>query len=579
MYPFDFSHGGLRRAMQNLIFAIFAAKKSAPFLERLNDYPLLTVLALSLIMIAVGILLRPLFQAPTPSLEEPTLPKLKRKTPPKMSAPKAKKQTPKATKKEDKKTEKKASSKKDKKAPKASEKKTETPQKEEKPKAETKEKKEDKKAEKKEEKPKAEAKEEKVEKKEEKPAKDEKKEDESKVEAKDDKKEDKKAEPKEEKKAEKKPEKKEEKVEKKDDKPAEDEKKEESIIVKAPVEEEDISEEARRRRERSARLKEKRRKRLKDINVTEDDKHSESGDQPRTLQEGLNKTRQGWISKLNDLLGRKKQLTKDLLDDLEEVLYSADIGTQTTQHLLEKVEEEMDRSALKDPDQVRDTLKREIREILTFEDNYLNFEAQSPFIMMVVGVNGVGKTTTIGKVSARLRKDGKKVLLAAGDTFRAAATEQLAKWAEQTECEIVKGNDNQDPSSVIFDGIKAGVARDMDVVIADTAGRLHTQQNLMEELKKVKRVIDRAHDGAPHEVLLVVDATTGQNALNQARQFNEAIGVTGVVLTKLDGTAKGGIVVAICKELGIPIRYIGVGEHIDELRRFSPNEFTDALFG
>jgi fused signal recognition particle receptor len=197
---------------------------------------------------------------------------------------------------------------------------------------------------------------------------------------------------------------------------------------------------------------------------------------------------------------------------------------------------------------------------------------------MVVGVNGVGKTTSIGKIAARLSSQGNKVLVGAADTFRAAAVEQLELWAERTDAQVVKGQPNQDPSAVVFDAVQAGVARKMDIVLADTAGRLHTKQNLMEELKKIKRVMGRAHSTAPHEILLVLDATTGQNAVNQARQFNEALGVTGIVLTKLDGTSKGGVIVAICEELKVPIRYIGVGEHIDELKTFSASEFVEALF-
>jgi fused signal recognition particle receptor len=246
--------------------------------------------------------------------------------------------------------------------------------------------------------------------------------------------------------------------------------------------------------------------------------------------------------------------------------------------LLQKIEDQLERDELESPEHVKEAIKDEIYKIINIEGKPLDFDSESPYVVMVVGVNGVGKTTSIGKIAARLSSQGNKVLVGAADTFRAAAVEQLELWAERTDAQVVKGQPNQDPSAVVFDAVQAGVARKMDIVLADTAGRLHTKQNLMEELKKIKRVMGRAHSTAPHEILLVLDATTGQNAVNQARQFNEALGVTGIVLTKLDGTSKGGVIVAICEELKVPIRYIGVGEHIDELKTVSASEFVEALF-
>lgn len=341
-------------------------------------------------------------------------------------------------------------------------------------------------------------------------------------------------------------------------------------VAPQPVTDED-DEEARRRK-RSEALKEKRRMTVDDLELQEETV------QPRTLRDGLEKTRKGWLARLNDLVRGKKELDEELLEELEEVLYTADIGTRTTAQLLSVIEEKMERKELKSPDLVREAIKDEIYRILTVGTSELDFEKEKPYVVMVVGVNGVGKTTSIGKLAARFAYEGKQVVVAAADTFRAAAVEQLEQWASRVDAQIVKGQPNQDPSSVVFDAVQAGVARGVDIILADTAGRLHTKQNLMEELKKVKRVVGRAMTTAPHEVWLVLDATTGQNAINQAKQFHEALGVTGIVLTKLDGTAKGGVVVAIAEELKIPIRFIGVGEHIDELRRFSPAEFVDALF-
>ncbi len=301
----------------------------------------------------------------------------------------------------------------------------------------------------------------------------------------------------------------------------------------------------------------------------------------RTLAEGLSRTRGGFMAGLNALLGRGGELGSATLAELEEVLFSADIGVATAQRLLTLVQEGMKRKELSDPEKVKTALRAEIARILSLDGKAhggLAPGSENPFVVMMVGVNGTGKTTSAGKLAYKLTASGKKVVLAAGDTFRAAAEEQLEVWAKRSGAEIVRGPDNADPASVIFESVTRAKSSSADVLIADTAGRLHTKANLMEELKKVRRVIDKAHPGAPHEVLLVVDATTGQNAIAQARQFHEALGVTGIVLTKLDGTAKGGVIIGICDELKIPVRYVGVGEAVGDLRAFDPSEFVNALF-
>ena len=294
------------------------------------------------------------------------------------------------------------------------------------------------------------------------------------------------------------------------------------------------------------------------------------------MSRGLAKTRTGFMAKLNGLVfGR--QLDPGLVDDLEELLVTSDIGIHTAEKLLGDLRGELSRKEIRDAATVQDRLRAKVREILGKQAPPLP-TTDGPSVIMVIGVNGVGKTTTIGKLAARLVREGNKVVLAAGDTFRAAAVEQLEIWAERSGAEIVRGADNADPSSVMFDAIQRAQAIGADVCIADTAGRLHTKVNLMEELKKVRRVMDKAKSGAPHEVILVLDATTGQNAIVQAQQFTKAVPVTSIALTKLDGTAKGGVVVAVADALELPVRLIGVGEGIDDLRDFDPDAFVQALF-
>ncbi len=296
------------------------------------------------------------------------------------------------------------------------------------------------------------------------------------------------------------------------------------------------------------------------------------------LREGLARTRQGLADRVRGLLTGRSAIDDDLYEELEAVLLQADVGVETTIKLVEGLRERVRRDRVRDPEAVMPLLKEEMAAILGGAPPGLNLAADKPAVIMVVGVNGTGKTTSTGKLAHRLRAEGKKVLLGAADTFRAAAAEQLAVWAERTGAEIVRHGEGADPAAVAFDAVRAARARGIDVVLLDTAGRLHTKANLMEELKKVRRVMAREIPGAPHEVLLVLDATTGQNALQQARLFTEAVSVTGIVLTKLDGTAKGGIVLAIQDELGIPVKFIGLGEGAEDLRPFEPADFLEALF-
>ncbi len=303
---------------------------------------------------------------------------------------------------------------------------------------------------------------------------------------------------------------------------------------------------------------------------------AEKGSVLDRLRRGLAKTRQLLTTDIEDLFARKKGLDEQQLEALEELLITSDIGVESTVDLLGKVSARA--SSIRDAPELAALLRTEV---LSLFENHRTGPIQidtRPHVVMVVGVNGVGKTTTIGKLAHRYAGDGKKVLIAASDTFRAAAIEQLTIWAQRSGADIVRHRDGADPAAVAFDAMKAAIARKADVVLVDTAGRLHTKVNLMEELKKVKRSIAKQVTDAPNEILLVLDATTGQNALSQARMFNEALGVTGIALTKLDGTARGGIVVAIYRSLDIPLQYIGVGEKIDDLQVFEPEAFVNALF-
>jgi fused signal recognition particle receptor len=296
------------------------------------------------------------------------------------------------------------------------------------------------------------------------------------------------------------------------------------------------------------------------------------------MRSGLLKTHSALIGRVDALLGSHAKVDAQLLDELEEILITADFGMHTTQELIQALAKRLAREGSMTPEQLRTALREEIRLRLRLEAAAVDFGGVSPYVIMVVGVNGVGKTTTIGKIAHQFVQQGKKVVLGAGDTFRAAAAEQLTIWGERTGAPVIRHTEGADPAAVAFDAIKAAIARHADVLLLDTAGRLHTKVNLMEELKKIRRVLDRELPGAPHETLLVLDASTGQNALNQARLFREAVQVSGLALTKLDGTAKGGMVVAIGTELGLPVRYIGIGEGLEDLRPFDPDLFVDALF-
>ena len=294
------------------------------------------------------------------------------------------------------------------------------------------------------------------------------------------------------------------------------------------------------------------------------------------LKEGLSKTRKGFIDKVESIFTGRK-IDEETLEELEEILIMSDVGTKAASEIMSAIREKAKKGEVSDTDSIKDLLKKEMITILG-DSQPLVLSGSKPFVILAVGVNGVGKTTTIGKLASRFRTRGLSVILAAGDTFRAAGIEQLEIWAKRADTQFVKHQKGSDPAAVAYDAVVAAQSRASDVVIVDTAGRLHTKINLMEELKKVKRTIKKAMPGAPHEILLVLDATTGQNALRQAELFNETIGITGIALTKLDGTAKGGIIFAIKKGLGIPVRLIGVGEGIDDLRDFEPGEFVEALF-
>jgi fused signal recognition particle receptor len=296
------------------------------------------------------------------------------------------------------------------------------------------------------------------------------------------------------------------------------------------------------------------------------------------LKTGLSKTHENLVGRIDTLLLGKKQIDADTLEELEEILITADIGVATATELIRNLEQRLKRNELQNVDALKDALKEELLARLTKHSASLDTDRHSPFVIMVIGVNGVGKTTTIGKMACRFTAEGKKVLLAAGDTFRAAAAEQLEIWGNRVGVEVIRHQAGADPSAVVFDACKAALARKCDILLIDTAGRLHTKINLMEEMKKIRRVIGREIPGAPHETLLILDAATGQNAVSQTKLFKDAAFVSGIALTKLDGTAKGGIVIAVSNEFEIPVRYIGVGESAEDLREFDPAQFVEALF-
>jgi len=295
------------------------------------------------------------------------------------------------------------------------------------------------------------------------------------------------------------------------------------------------------------------------------------------LRLGLSKTRAGFIDKLDALISRN-EINDEVWEEFEETLILADLGVTTTMKLREDIEDEIERKSITDPHEIKNILKSKILEILKKSEGSAAISNNKPFIMMIAGVNGVGKTTTIGKLAYKFKCENKKVMVAAADTFRAAAVDQLEVWANRVGTEFIRGRSGADPSAVAFDAVKASVSRNCDVLIIDTAGRLHTRENLMDELKKMRKVVSRELEGAPHETILVLDATTGQNAVQQAKIFNEAIDLTGIALTKLDGTAKGGVIISIANELNIPVKYIGIGERLEDLREFNAEEFVEALF-
>ena len=296
------------------------------------------------------------------------------------------------------------------------------------------------------------------------------------------------------------------------------------------------------------------------------------------LKAGVQKTRSGLVDRLEDVLAGKKEIDADLLDELEYALITADVGVRTVDDILERIRQRVDRKMAGDAAEVRNLIREHLLEVLRASETPLRTVTRPPAVVMVVGVNGAGKTTTIGKLANRFLGEGRQVLLCAADTFRAAAIEQLEVWAQRAGVEMIRQKTGADPSAVVFDALHAAKARGVDYVIIDTAGRLHTKENLMAELEKMRRTTERVIPGAPHEVWLVLDATTGQNGLEQARKFTESAGVTGIILTKLDGTAKGGVVVAIARELNLPIRYIGIGEKLDDLVPFEPERFIQSLF-
>jgi fused signal recognition particle receptor len=296
------------------------------------------------------------------------------------------------------------------------------------------------------------------------------------------------------------------------------------------------------------------------------------------LKAGVQKTRAGLVERVEDLVSGKREIDADLLEELEYTLITADIGVRTSTEILERIRQRVDRKLINDAAQLKQLIREQLLEVLEATERPIAQVKEPPAVIMIVGINGSGKTTTIGKLTQRFKSEGRSVLLSAADTFRAAAIEQLEIWGKRTGTEVIRQNSGADPSAVVFDALQAAKARKSDYVLIDTAGRLHTKENLMAELEKMRRTAARVVPGAPHEVWLVLDATTGQNGLEQARKFTESSGVSGIVLTKLDGTAKGGVVVAIARELNLPIRFVGVGEKADDLLPFEPVDFINSLF-
>ena len=301
-----------------------------------------------------------------------------------------------------------------------------------------------------------------------------------------------------------------------------------------------------------------------------------------SIRRGLSRSRgdEGFFGRLKALFGGKREISPEIAAEIEEILLASDVGVETTKVMLTRVREQLERGELADSDKVWQTLADEARRVLDVGGRRGSIDlSHRPTVVLLVGVNGAGKTTTIGKLASKLRSHNVRCVLAAGDTFRAAAVQQLVVWGDRVGCEVIRGKDGADPGSVVFDAIKQAQASDADVVLADTAGRLHTKSNLMAEMKKIAKTAEKAIPGAPHEILLVIDATNGQNALAQAREFRDALPLTGIVLTKLDGTAKGGVVLGIAHELGLPVRYIGLGERPGDLHEFNADQFIEALLG
>lgn len=310
-----------------------------------------------------------------------------------------------------------------------------------------------------------------------------------------------------------------------------------------------------------------------------DKREKEKSSLLKRFKDRLSKTKGNITGRLDTLIFGKKEITEELLDEIEEVLFTSDIGAETAQELIEKVRDKVKRKELKDPERLKMALRDEMFHFLNLpEKRGFLYPEDNPLVIMMVGVNGVGKTATIGKIAYNMREEGKKVMFVAADTFRAAAAEQLSIWADRVGAELIRKEEGGDPSAVVFDALDVAKARGSDVVVIDTAGRLHTKKNLMDELKKIKRVCAKKIPDSPHEIWLVLDANTGQNAISQAKMFHDALGITGIIMTKLDGTAKGGVIVGICRKLQIPVLYVGIGEGIEDLRPFDPEVFISAIF-